>query len=48
MKSKSEGTNEYTNFTNALSKVLKVSHSEMKAKLEAEKREKPSPSRKTK
>lgn len=31
---------EYENFTGALKKVLQVSHSEMKAKLDAEKQEK--------
>ena len=33
---------EYATFTAALSKILKVSHSDMKAKLDAEKREKKS------
>ena len=34
--------NEYGNFTQALKKVLQVSHAEMRAKLEAEKKQKQS------
>lgn len=37
---KSKGSDEYTNFSSALRKVLRVSHSEMKAKLDAEKQAK--------
>jgi len=40
MKSKRSSSDEYGTFTTALRKVLQVSHSEMKAKLSAEKRAK--------
>ena len=45
MKSKPEGTNEYKNFENALSKVLKVSHAEMQERLQAIKEEKKKPAK---
>jgi len=41
MKSKTEATNEYTNFRDALGKVLKVSHSEMQQRIQQEKEQKP-------
>jgi hypothetical protein len=37
---KPKSVDEYTTFTNALTRVLKVSHAEMKAKLDSEKRAK--------
>lgn len=40
MKTKPQIGNEYENFTNLLDKLLKVPHSALKAKLDAEKRTK--------
>jgi hypothetical protein len=46
MKSKAESGSEYTAFSNALRKVLSVSHSEIQQKLQAERKEKkPTPKR---
>jgi hypothetical protein len=46
MKQSKPKPNQYSTFEDALKKVLTVSHAEMKAKLEAEKKIKKNPKRK--